>query len=315
MKRIILFTIIVFIIFSSVSWANTVITLSQKEVVVDGEDVYLRDIAKIEGDLKNTLSTLRIITSPSPGNIRILEKKYIILRIHQAGFDSGISLVGPETITIKRAYQEIQRDLIRSLIEEKIKDIIPKWAKRYTIYPSIPNFSSHAPIGDLDIFIDIPSREKLKGRSISFPVTISINGNNWRRIYVSVKVSLFADVPVAISEIKKGEKITRDRYKIEEREIKEIAFPYISPDELRDFVALKNIYPGNIITLSCVSRPYQIKRGDIVDVVLIRGPITIKLKAQALQNGVYGDLIQLKNLKSGKKFTGIVKDYGLVIVK
>ena len=315
MKRIVLFTIIVFIIFNSVSWANTVITLSQKEVIVDGENVYLKDIAKIEGDLKNTLSTLRIITSPSPGNVRILEKKYIILRMHQAGFDSGISLIGPDTITIKRAYQEIQKDLIRALIEERIKDIIPKWAKRYIIYPSIPNFSSHAPIGDLDIFMDIPPREKLKGRSISFPIIISINGKNWRRIYISVRVSLFANVPVAISKIKKGEKITEDRYKIEEREIKEIAFPYISPDELKDFVALKNIYPGNIITLSYVSRPYQVKRGDIVDVVLIRGPITIKLKAQVLQNGVYGDLIQLKNLKSGKKFTGIVKDYGLVIVK
>ncbi len=315
MKRTVLFIIIVLTIFSSVSWATTVITISRKEVVVDGENVYLKDIAKIEGDLKNTLSTLRIITSPSPGNVRILEKKYIILRIRQAGFDNGISLIGPDTITIKRAYQEIQKDLIKTLIEEKIKDIIPKWAKRYTIYPSIPNFSSRAPIGDLDIFIDLPPKERLKGRSISFPITISINGNNWRRIYVSVKVSLFADVPVAISKIKKGEKITKDRYKIEEREIKEISFPYISPDALQEFVALKNIYPGNIITLSYVSRPYQVKRGDVVDVVLIRGAITIKLKAQALQNGIYGDLIQLKNLKSGKKFTGIVKDYGLVIVK
>ncbi len=317
MKRIVILFIVIFILFVNIAgWAQTKVTLFSGEIIVKGEDVYLKDVAKIEGTLKDALSTVRIIASPSPGGIRKIEKEYIRLRLKQLGFQrEDVTLLGPDVITIKRAFQKIDKDLIRELAEEKIRDIIPSWAKRYQIILNIPRFSDIAPLGDVDIFIDFPSGNEVKGKTISFPVTISVGGKRWKRLYITAKVSLYADFPIAITSIKRNERISKNSYKIEERKVERISFPYVSPTEIEGYVACKNIYPGTIIDLTCISKPYQVKRGDIVEVVLKRGSIIIMLKAQALENGSYGDTIELKNLKSGKKFTGIVQDYGLVIVK
>ncbi len=315
MKKFIFLFVVIFLLINISIWADTTVSLLDNEVIVKGKNVYLKDIANIEGDLKDTISAVRIITSPSPGNIRKIEKTYVILRLKQAGFTQNIHIFGPDMVTVKRAYQEISRDLIKSLIEEKIKDIVPTWAKRFEIFINIPNFSNIAPLGDLDIFIEIPPADKIRSNSISIPVTISIDGDKWKKIYTTCKVLLYADVPLAIRSIKKGEKITEDAYRKEERKITKLNFPYIAPEEVKGYEAVRNIYPGNIIDLSFISRPQLVKRGEIVNVLLIRGAIMIRIKAMALQGGAKGDLIQLKNIKSGKKFTGIVDDYGLVIVR
>ncbi len=302
--------------FSFVGWSQTEIVLSHEKVVIIGENVYLKDVAEIKGDLKEALSYVRIISSPPPGGIRRIEKKYIQLRLLQLGFSKTDPVIlGPNVVTIERAYQKISFDLINTLVQERVKDIIPSWAKRYQIIVNVPRFSNTAPLGDVDIFLELPQSDKIRTKTISLPVTININGKKWKRIYAMVKVLLYADLPIATNTIKKGEKISKESYKIEEGMVERLSFPYISPEKIVGYVALKNIYPGTIIDLTYISRPYQVKRGEIVEVVLRRGAITITLKAQALENGNYGDMIQLKNLKSGKKFTGIVQDYGLVIVK
>ncbi len=317
MKRVFFFLLLILSILwiSPFIWASTTITLKDK-VIVDSENVYLGDIAFLNGELRGSLSRVRIVTSPIPGKEREIEKKYIVLRLRQLGYsDNEVVISGPEKIVVRRAYQEISTQLIEKLVRERIKDIIPKWAKRYEASLNIPGFSKFAPIGDIDVFVDIPTFNKIKGRIISFPVIINIDGRKWKKLYITVNLILYADVPIAITSIKRGEKISKGDYKIEERRIERASFPYISPNKISGYVALRNIYPGNIIDLTYISRPYEVKRGEIVDVILKRGVITIMLKAQALENGNHGDIIQLKNLKSGKKFTGIVKDFGLVIVK
>ncbi len=317
MKKVTFFFILLLPIIwiSSLALASTTIVLKH-EALVDGKNVYLGDIALLEGKLREELSKIRIVASPVPGDKREIEKRYIILRLKQLGYgENTVTVGGPEKVIVERAFQEISKKFVEDLAFEKIKDVIPKWAKRYEVFFDIPTFSKYAPTGNVEIFLDIPSLDKVKGRYISFPVTINIDGKKWKKFYVNCRLTLYADVPVAVTSIKRGQRITKEDYKIEERKIERPSFPYISPDEVDGYVALKNIYTGNIIDFTYVARPYQIRRGEIVDVVLKRGAITIMLKAQALENGSYGDMIQLKNLKSGKKFTGIVKDFGLVIVK
>ncbi len=317
MRRISFFLVLLLSIIwvNSLALANTNIVL-RHEAIVNGKNVYLKDIALLDGELSEELSKIRIVASPSPGGKREIEKRYIILRLRQLGYEENTVIVrGPEKVIVERAFQEISKKFVEDLAFEKIKDVIPKWAKRYEVFFDIPTFSKYAPTGNVEIFLDIPSLDKVKGRYISFPVTINIDGKKWKKFYVNCRLVLYADVPVAVTSIKKGERITKKDYKIEEKKIERPSFPYINPDEIDGYVALKNIYVGNIIDLTYISRPYQIRRGEIVNVILKRGAITIMLKAQALENGSYGDMIQLKNLKSGKKFTGIIKDFGLVIVK
>jgi len=316
-RKKIIFLIFVFILFfGNYGWGITEVLLTRDKVVVSDTNVYLGDIAEIKGDLEHTLVTLRIITAPGPGKTKVLDKKYIQLRLKQSGFDiQEVKIEGFNSILIEGAYQRISKKVVEDLIRERVRDVIPEWVKQFKIMINIPNFDDIAPIGDLDIFIEIPQIQKISGSSFSVPVSININGARWKKFYTTVKTILYADVPVAITSMKRGEKITKKDYKIEKREIRGISFPYISPSEVEGFITLRNIYPGTIIDLTYLSKPYQVKRGQIVEVLFIRGAITIRLKAQALNNGFYGDVVELKNLKSGKKFSGIVKDYGFVIVR
>ncbi len=123
-------------------------------------------------------------------------------------------------------------------------------------------------------------------------------------------------VPVPRQVIYPGEPIT-----VEQLDTKAFRKSYIhrigaavSARQLAGMVAKRTLLPGKPVPRRSVRRAYQVERGRPVKLVFRSGTLTITALATALQSGVSGDLIQVRNLDSGLQVAGQIQADGSVVV-
>jgi len=68
----------------------------------------------------------------------------------------------------------------------------------------------------------------------------------------------------------------------------------------------QSVAPGRPLTRRDVSERPVIHKGDVVDVIAHQGVFSIRMKAQALENGIKRELIKMRNIESRKDFTAQV---------
>ena len=79
-------------------------------------------------------------------------------------------------------------------------------------------------------------------------------------------------------------------------------------------VARRTLLPGRPIPAIAVEEPRAVSTGGQVTLVYDREGLSIVAKAQALQNGFVGQVVQVRNLDSGLTITGVVQADGTVRV-
>lgn len=76
----------------------------------------------------------------------------------------------------------------------------------------------------------------------------------------------------------------------------------------------ENVQAGSQITARTLRLRTVIKRGRVVDAVAQDDALTISARAEALEDGVPGQLVRVRNIRSKKEFKGKVKDEQTVVV-
>lgn len=84
--------------------------------------------------------------------------------------------------------------------------------------------------------------------------------------------------------------------------------------EIEGKVARRTILPGRLVPSGALREPYLVEAGAPVVVLYVHGALTISATAVPLQPGSVGDMVRLRNVDSGKIFTGVVMADGTVRV-
>jgi flagella basal body P-ring formation protein FlgA len=79
-------------------------------------------------------------------------------------------------------------------------------------------------------------------------------------------------------------------------------------------VARKTLLPGRPIAINAVRDPYVVTKGEAALVVFQSGTLRISGSGVALQSGVAGDVIAVRNVDSGRTIRGTVGADGAVHV-
>jgi flagella basal body P-ring formation protein FlgA len=87
-----------------------------------------------------------------------------------------------------------------------------------------------------------------------------------------------------------------------------------SAEELVGKVARRTLLPGRLIARNAVSVPMVVQKGTIVPAVYRHGELTITASVLALQSGALGEVIQVRNIDSGKTIVGAVRPDGSIAV-
>jgi flagella basal body P-ring formation protein FlgA len=126
---------------------------------------------------------------------------------------------------------------------------------------------------------------------------------------------VWKEIFVARSNLTRGQPLRDADIGLERRDILNNR-DYLSALPLEDpYVEFReNVQAGSQITARALRLRAIIKRGRMVDAVAQDETLTISVRAEALEDGVPGQLVRLRNTRSKKEFKGKVKDEQTVVV-
>ena len=86
------------------------------------------------------------------------------------------------------------------------------------------------------------------------------------------------------------------------------------PEDLDGKVARRTLLPGRYIPANSLREAWLVEQGAAVQVTFVAGALVISATAVTLQPGAAGDLVKVRNLDSGKVFSGTVMADGSIRV-
>jgi flagella basal body P-ring formation protein FlgA len=134
-------------------------------------------------------------------------------------------------------------------------------------------------------------------------------------LFLPVRVEILADVVILSGSVARGQALSRDQLRLDERDVAPLIGGYLSRIEDAEHMTLKRSVPlGTILTTSLIERPKLIERGQRVQVIAGAAALTITTYGEALADAAEGDRVKVRNLKSLKVVEGKVDADGRVRV-
>ena len=126
-------------------------------------------------------------------------------------------------------------------------------------------------------------------------------------IYFRGQIDLFIPVLTSRRTMTAGEVPTQLDFKLQTRNISELKRGYLTSfNQVARKQVARRIKVGDIVTPAMLKPVWLVKRGDRVALRVMEGGFEINMLGKALENGVMGKQIRVKNLSSGKILYGIV---------
>jgi flagella basal body P-ring formation protein FlgA len=267
------------------------------------------DLAKIvPGFLDKMPGDTVIGYSPAPGTRRV----YTSVELNRIGAPYGVAVAPDAEACFEWSVQPLTKDVIRAAILDSLQASDAR-------IDVLAISGSLAPAGKISFPISGLLASTITGPDT--PVTwrgeVLYHGSRKFSIWARLKISSTMTRVVATQLILPGQTVTPDQVRIETYD----DFP-LRNDIARNLEEVVGRMPRRALRLGLpVSRadliePFQVQRGDLVDVTAIAGAAQLHVPALAETPGRQGDLITLKNAHSGKYFRARIegRDKALVMV-
>jgi flagella basal body P-ring formation protein FlgA len=268
-----------------------------------GEDLAkaLPDFSKMPGDAV-------IGYSPVPGARRVFNSG----ELQRIGAPYGIQVEANATACFEWSVQPLTEDVIRAAI----RDTLQSQAARIDV---LSVSRSQAPVGKVSFPLSGILASTITGPDT--PVTwrgeVLYHGSRTFSIWARVRISAPMTRVVATQLVLPGQIVAPGQVRVETYD----DFPLRNDiarnlEEVVGRVPRRALQSGLPVSRADLIEPFQVQRGDLVDVTAIAGAAQLRLAAFAETPGRQGDLITLKNAHSGKLFRARVegKDKALLMV-
>lgn len=144
-------------------------------------------------------------------------------------------------------------------------------------------------------------------------MSVAANCDQNRR-YIQVQVQVTGDYLVAARQVIRGGTLTADDVKIQRGRLDTLpARTVMSAEEVTDAVALRDIVPGQPLTLMMVRQPWRVKAGQNVTVTANGGGFSISSEGRAMNNATTAQLVRVR-MSSGQIVSGKVGADGIILI-
>lgn len=146
-------------------------------------------------------------------------------------------------------------------------------------------------------------------------VGIRCNGQKPWTLYVPVTIHAMVDALYTARPLLRGEALNPA-----DVEVRQVALSQLPANSLSDITALadlETIRPlraGSPLTLNSLRTRQMIEQGQQVVILGTGNGIQVKMEGTAMKSGSYGDLIPVKNSRSGRVVEAAIQDEGTVVV-
>jgi len=282
------------------------------EAKVDSRGVFLRNV--VAQTYTQPLAEVRIADAPAFGRIAVYTRAQLNDLLAKAAPEVVPVWSGPERVRVVRRSRmldetemrqmlttALQNDHVRERGELELRFVRP-WAP-----VTVPDEALALRVLDLPstgISGNFIVRCELKaGEEIVGTFQINVNAKIWREVWVA-RTALMRNQPLQNADI--GQE-RRDLLTFKEGLT-------TLPSDINSYDVAENLTGGSILTGRSIKQRPVIKRGKTLDALVQDGPLQILVKVEALEDGLPGQFVRVRNIKSRREFRGKVQNEETVAV-
>lgn len=313
MFRLLLISLVV--LSSTVGAAAQNVVRVAPESTVGGEIVRLGDISAIDGISASRLRDISLGYAPVIGAVRELTREQISLSVAAAGFGEGeFSLESPPRIAIRRAGQDVSKELFRAPVESWLAARFKSENIDATVTKLELPEGIQVPPGEVEIRPNFSGVGNLF-QPFTLPLEVRVGGVVVRRLSANVEISATTEVLVAAKPLVKGAAVLPTDLRSERRAISRPPGNYLRDmAKVRGIVLLRDVAAGEVLSSDAFAARVVVKAGDSVRVEATSGKLKIVIAGEARASGRIGDRIAVKNLQSGAVLQAVITDEGIVSI-
>lgn len=136
------------------------------------------------------------------------------------------------------------------------------------------------------------------------------------KIYVPVKISVFAEIAVVSRPLLRGDTLKEGDIELERRDISRLGQRFINDySGFLGYQLRQAVSAGTVLQARMLRVPELVKRGEKVILLASGGGIEIRMMGEALSDGGKGAVIRVRNIKSKRIVEGEVVSKGVVKVR
>lgn len=308
-------------------WANeileqrTIVRLVDEYVVKDKEtrSVTLGDLAAtVSGPDEAVIDQMKeqvIVDAPKPGEVLRYGRHQVMFALRKAGFNHlQTSLEGSSLITI---YGPGHRVSVQDMVSG-IRDFVLQqtaWPQDELVLQviSTPNRDAWLPAGEYEMNVK-PLSQIIHGNS-RFEVEFYQNNIRVDALPFIVTVQHQRKVYIPIRDIQRGEVIQKEDLRELYQLVDSQQTDRMLVDNLEEMVgrrAKTTIRKGDPVKWFALETNFILKRGDLVQVIMKNGGMTLQTTGVMQQRAAVGDVVLLKASVTGKPMKGKVLSRHLV---
>lgn len=281
---------------------------------VTRSEIILSDIADVfsampeQDEAVIALRKIRLNRSPSPGLSKTLSAADVLERLTAEGVDlNSVSYTFPRAISVNRAARELSSEEIRSAIEKSISLAGRDAAIRDIRYEN-PVYI--AP-GESQISAGMPMPGK--PGQLLFDITASVTGETPLAFKAQVAVDEWTEIPVAKRALNKGSIVGDGDVMMARLNLRTLPRDAVVSDEhVVGLETANNISYGEVFRADKLVIPPVIKMGSKVTMVYKSKLFTATATGIALESGIAGQQVKVRNDSSKSIVVGTVIEPGLV---
>jgi flagella basal body P-ring formation protein FlgA len=276
--------------------------------MIANDRIFGEDLAKaLPGFLNKIPGDTVIGYAPAPGARRVFKSA----ELRRMGAPYGVAVAEDAEACFEWSLQPLTDDVVRAAI----RDSLQLADARIDV---LAISRTQAPAGKVNFPISGLLASTLTGpdTAVTWRGEVLYHGSRKFSIWARVKVSATMTRVVATQLILPGQNVAPQQVRIETYD----DFPLRNDiarnlEEVVGRMSRRAIRTGLPVFRSDLIEPLLVERGDLVDVTAISGATSLHLPALAETSGRQGDMISLKNPRSGKVFRARIegKDRALVV--
>ena len=303
--RSILFSIMQVLLVTSFAFAEenrpTVIVVPQ--VKISGSNITLGDVANIiyEGEDKeqriHELGEIPLGESPSPKGRLTISGAKILQHIEDSGIPrESIGYSIPHTVVVERLGRSIEAAELLPVV----RDVLARKASYdLQVREVILKRSQVIPVGESEY--DIQMLGKPQGGKIPIRIAAFVDKEPAARFLATAMVDDWREVPVLKNTLERGMLISADDLEVVRLNL--FNQPRDVASETQEVIGRRvksRLRAGDVVRKSTIDIPPTIPRGKEVTMVFQKGVFKATAVGKALDDGLEGEFIRLRNIDSKK---------------
>lgn len=159
---------------------------------------------------------------------------------------------------------------------------------------------------DWDVRIESPFNPRPNGRWYPH-FELVVDGQSAGEYRIPIQVSHVKKVWVVDQNVSRGGIVTAPVVKAESRDIyAERGSPIDASEPLDRYEASRSLSRGQVLTWEDLDERPHVRKNSIVDVEYQKGALQIRMRGRAMEDGMHGDLVTIRNLNTSREFVAHV---------